>query len=49
MAYNTEIRSFAPLPSGPLPTEEELRRLAMRKRREHMATLMNSLRRVFKP
>ncbi len=48
MAYNNDIHSFAPMPSGPLPTEAELRRIAARNRRRHIAQLVTSLRRVFK-
>lgn len=48
MTYNSEIHSFAPLPSGALPTEAELRRLAARSRRQQMDFLLKSLRRVFK-
>ncbi len=49
MTYNDEIHAFAPLPTGALPTEAELRRLAARSRRKQMDHLMRSFRRVFKP
>lgn len=48
MAYNREIHGFAPLPSGPLPTQEELNSLVRRASRQQSATLFATLRRVFR-
>lgn len=47
MPYNTEIHAPAPFPSGPLPTEAELRRLAARSRNQHIKTFLKSVRRMF--
>ena len=48
MAYNRQIHSFAPLPSGPLPTQEELDALIRRANYRRHAELFTSLRRAFK-
>ena len=48
MTYNNDTQAFAPLPSGALPTDEELRRLAGHSRKMQSEYLMKSLRRVFK-
>lgn len=49
MTYNNDIRAYAPLPSGALPTDLELQHLVTRTRRNQINTVLNSLRRVFKP
>ena len=49
MIYNSEIRAPAPLPSGALPTDTELRRLVARGRRLQAVSVLNSLRRIFRP
>lgn len=48
MTYNNDIRAFAPLPTGALPTGSELRRIVTRSRRQQVDTVLQSLRRVFK-
>lgn len=48
MTYNHDIHAQAPLPSGALPTDAEVRRLVTRSRRQQVNTVLNSLRRVFK-
>jgi hypothetical protein len=48
MTYNDQIHAFAPLPSGALPTEAELRRVAAQSRKRQMNLLLKSVRRVFK-
>lgn len=48
MAYNNDIHALAPLPSGALPTEAELRRIAARSRRRQVDAIWKSLRRVFR-
>lgn len=48
MAYNREIGGFAPLPSGPLPTQDELDFLARRAGRRQGATLFAALRQAFR-
>lgn len=47
MAYNRDIRSFAPLPSGPLPTAAEIDALARRARRTQSQSFISGLRKVF--
>ena len=48
MTYNTDIHAFAPIPSGALPTEQELSQLVARGRKRQIDFLMKSMRRVFK-
>jgi hypothetical protein len=48
MTYNHDIHAQAPLPSGALPTEAEVRRMVTRSRQQQVNTMLNSLRRVFK-
>lgn len=48
MTYNHDIHAQAPLPSGALPTDAEVRHLVTRSRRRQVHTMLNSLRRVFK-
>lgn len=48
MTYNNEIHAFAPFPSGALPTQAELRRIAAESRRAQMGKVLKSVRRVFK-
>ena len=47
MAYNRDIRSFAPLPSGALPTAEEIDSLTRRARRAQSEGFISGLRKVF--
>ena len=47
MAYNREIRQFAPLPTGALPTQEEIDRLVQEARQRQSAGLFSSLRKTF--
>ena len=49
MTYNNDIRAYAPLPSGALPKDLEPHNLVTRTRRNQVNTVLNSLRRVFKP
>jgi len=49
LTYNNDIRAFAPLPTGALPTESELRRIVTRSRRHQVDTVLQSLLRAFKP
>ena len=43
MKYNCDIQALAPLPSGPLPTEQELGDLVRRQRRRQMQAVVNWL------
>jgi hypothetical protein len=47
MAYNREIRNFAPLPSGPLPTQQEIDTIARSARRGGTQNVFESIRKVF--
>ena len=48
MAYNREIRNFAPLPSGPLPTQQEIDNVARNARRGGTQNVFESIRKVFR-
>ena len=48
MAYNHDINAIAPLPSGALPTDSEVRRMVHRSRRQQVDTVLNSFRSVFR-
>ena len=48
MPYNNDIHALAPFPSGALPTEAELRRLAAEYRNQRIRVFLGSLRRAFK-
>lgn len=47
MAYNREIQHFAPLPSGPLPTQREIDALARNARRYQASGPLANLRKIF--
>lgn len=47
MAYNREIRNFAPLPSGPLPTQQEINNIARNARRDGTQNVFENIRKVF--
>lgn len=47
MAYNCEIKGFAPLPRGPLPTHEEMMAAIYRGRRAQSDACWNMLKRIF--
>lgn len=49
MTYYDDIRAYAPLPSGALPTDVELQHLVARTHRNQVNTMPSSPRRVFKP
>lgn len=48
MPYNHDIHNLAPLPSGPLPTEQELNELNRRCRQRQAETVFRFLRRLFR-
>jgi len=47
MTYNREIGHFAPLPSGPLPTQREIDILTQNVRHSRNNGLVEGLRKVF--
>lgn len=47
MPYNRDIRNFAPLPSGPLPTDEELSVIGRRYRHRHPSALRRAVAQLF--
>jgi hypothetical protein len=48
MPYNRDIHSAAPLPNGGLPTDDELRRMVSRARRDQSEFIGRSFRRLFR-
>lgn len=47
MTYNREIGHFAPLPSGPLPTQREIATLTQTAKHSRNNGLIDGLREVF--
>ena len=47
LPFNRDIQSLAPLPSGALPTDEEVQRMVARARRDRAEFISRSFRRLF--
>jgi hypothetical protein len=48
MPYNREISHFAPLPTGPLPTHEQLDALVRRANEERARAVVRTIGRLFR-
>lgn len=48
MPYNRDIQNQAPLPSGPLPTDQELGELIKRGRQRQAQAILRLLRHLFR-
>lgn len=47
MTYNRDIRSFAPLPSGALPTRREIDDMVRKSRHHPVQYVLDGIRKVF--
>lgn len=48
MPYNREISNYAPLPTGPLPTHEQLDALVRRANEERARAVVRTIGRLFR-
>ena len=48
MTYNQDIKTVAPLPTGALPTDDEIMALIRRGRQKQSAAVVELLRKVFR-